>query len=91
MKSFETFGHLNHGLPNLNLVEKCFVELMFVNFLLDVSSVCQLHDNTQSLSFLIKEGLLIIDDIWMRYRSQDSDFIESVFLFFLFHLVDFDL
>ncbi len=64
---------------------------MLVNFLLDVSGVCQLHDNTQSLSFLIKEGLLIIDDIWMGNGRQDSNFVQSVFLFFLFHLIDFDL
>jgi hypothetical protein len=91
VKSLETFGHLNHSLPNFDLVEKCFVQFMLVDFLLDVSGVCQLHDNTQSLGFLIEEGFLIIDDIGMGDGGKDSDFIESVFLFFLFHLVDFDL
>ena len=64
---------------------------MVINFLLDVSGVGKLHNDAESLGFFIKESFFIIDDIGMRDWSKDSDFVEGVFLFFLFHLIDFDL
>jgi hypothetical protein len=65
VKGFESFGHLDHGLPNLDLVEESFVDFMVINFLLDVSGVGKLHNDAKSLGFFIKESFFIIDDIGM--------------------------
>ena len=91
VECLQPFGHLDHGLPDFHLIEESLVNFMVVDFLLDVSGVGEFHNDAESLGFLIKESFFIIDDIGMGDGSKDSDFVECVFLFFLFHLNDFDL
>jgi len=57
-----------------------------VDFGLQVSSICELHYNAQSLSALLKKRFLVADNVWVLNRGQNADFIKRVFFLFLIKL-----
>lgn len=65
--------------------------LMFLILFQNISSSCELHDNTESRGGLIIEGFFVADDVLLVIGSEDANFVESVLPFFLFHGSDFDL
>lgn len=64
---------------------------MIIDFLLDVSSICELHYYAQSLCLVIKKGLSIVDDVRMRDRGKYPHLVQSILALLFLHLPDFDL
>ena len=51
---------------------------MAANRLQKITSVCKLHYDTQRLSCLFKESLLVADDIWVLDGCENTNFIKGV-------------
>lgn len=66
MKGSQTPSHVNEGLPDFRFLEIRLVPDVFVNFLKNVSFFCDLHDYTECLRCVVKEGFLVIDYVGMR-------------------------
>ena len=51
---------------------------------------CEFHNDAEDIDALVEESLLVGYDGWGLDGSQNSDFVESIFLFFGVELVHFD-
>lgn len=51
---------------------------MAANRLQKITSVCKLHYDTQRLSCLFNESLLVADDIWVLDGCENTNFIKCV-------------
>lgn len=66
MEGTESFGHLYERLPDLRFTKISMIAPMLIDLLLHIASISKLHHNTQTLSWVIKKCLLIINNIRMR-------------------------
>lgn len=53
---------------------------VFFNCLQQVSAVGQLHDDAQASFLVLKEGLLVSDNVWVVNRSENSYFVDGILL-----------
>ena len=91
MEGFESTALLYQRLPNLLFVEVRPVPEVVVDLLLDVSGICQFHDDAEGLGVIIKEGFAVVDDVGVADRCEDPYFVEGILSFFFAHLSDFHL
>jgi len=73
--------HLDENVPDLLLSEVGICLLVGVDHLEQVTTVCVLHDDAERVAGVLEEGFLVANHIWVLDRGQNSNFIESVFLF----------
>jgi hypothetical protein len=76
--------------PQLLFSEVCASFFVLINFLEEVTTVSAFHDNAQTVGSIFKETFLEANDIGVVNRSQNSDFIDCIFLFFSGKLSHFD-
>jgi hypothetical protein len=88
LKSFEDFGS---PLPDLLFSEGlASVEAGF-DFISEISSVCQFHNQRQFSFVFVEDGLSILDNVGVVDRGQNSDLTKSIPLIFFLHIHEFDL
>ena len=82
MKCFESSDDLNEVVPDLLLCEACVGFLVILDALQQVSTICILHYDTETVRLVLHESFFIANDVDVINRSENSNFIQSV-LFFL--------
>ncbi len=83
MEHIERPNHLYKDRPDLLLVKLLVGLLLLNNFLVKVGVICEVHDEAQALSLVLKEGLFVPDDGFVLDRGQNADFVERIFFFFV--------
>ena len=56
-----------------------------------IASIGELHEDTEEVLLLFKEGVIVLDDVGVADGSEQPDLIESIFLFPGIELFHFDL
>lgn len=62
--------------------EESLILFMLHNFLVKITITGVVHNDAQSFT-LVDKRLFVTYDVFMLDRSQDSDFVKGIFLFFL--------
>lgn len=75
MESTEAPHDLDKDVPNLLLLYVGLALLIVADFLKDVAVVRVLHDQTQTRSRFVNEGIFIPYDIWVVDGGKDSDLV----------------
>ena len=75
VQGFESPHGLNEEMPDLLLGVLCLVFLVFLDSLEQITVVTDFHDYAEVARLILKEGLLVANDIWMVDGSENSDFV----------------
>lgn len=75
MESTEAPHDLDKDVPDLLLLYVGLALLIVADFLKDVAVVRVLHDQTQTRSRFVNEGIFIPYDIWVVDGGKDSDLV----------------
>lgn len=70
MKSSQPLNQLTEDVPYLSLFKVGALPLVFRNFLVEIPSVRQFHYNAQHPQVLLKERLLISDNVGMPINLE---------------------
>ena len=81
MKGFQSSHNLDKVVPDLFLSELGPLLLVLLDGLQQISTVRELHDDAEAPFLVLKEGLLVADDVWMVDGSENSNFIDGILLF----------
>ena len=55
---------------------------MIVDHHEEITTVSELHHNTQTACIVLKECLFVANDVWMVHGCEDAHLVQSVLLFF---------
>jgi hypothetical protein len=78
VKGLHSSNNLNEEVPKLFLAEASRSLFVICNHFHYVSSISVVHNYAQRRCRILKECLLISDDIWMLDGSQNADLIECI-------------
>lgn len=71
MESVESFHNLDENRPDFTLREESACFLMLTNFLIDITPICIIHDQTQTTRGIFEEDLPITNNVGMtKLRGQ---------------------
>jgi len=83
VKSFQTSYHLDEIKPYLLLWHLGYFLFIRGYFSKQVSSTAEFHDKAEVICAVFKESFFKSDQVYIIDRSENSDFIERIFLLFL--------
>lgn len=81
MEGLQSSHRLDQEVPDLLLRELCLLLFVLLDCLQQIATVCQLHYDTETSFLVVKEGILVSDDIRMVDGGENSNFIQSILLF----------
>ena len=91
MQNFETREYFISHFPNVSFLKSNFSCIFeFIDFSLQISSIRELHYNTEGLLSVIKIGSMILNYVGYANGSQKSDLVECSIFFLLTHLGQLD-
>ena len=80
VESLKASDDLNEEVPDLLFSEVGVALLMVVDQHQKIATVRILHHEAQTVCLVLKEGLLVANDVWVVDRRENSDLIEGVLL-----------
>lgn len=69
MEEFDSADHLDAILPDFRLRDVALLFLSSINQLLQIASLCVLHDDTERASSFFIEGFFVTNDLRVVQRS----------------------
>jgi hypothetical protein len=84
MQCLHSLKYLTKDTPKLRFWEVGLSPFVLSNLAKKVTIIAVLHHNAKCVGLVIDKGFLVLHDIRMRDRSQNSNFVQGVFSFFSF-------
>ena len=90
VEGLESTHDLDEQVPDLRLWKHSFVCLMLHDLLVQITIVRIFHHNAKRIVVFVYENLFVGDDIGVVDTCKNSDFIDSIWSFFLAEVVNSD-
>jgi hypothetical protein len=83
VKGLESFQAVEGHPPNNTLLDVLLVHLITIDHLKDIPTLEALGDDAEAVGELVKEGILVGEDVRTLYAGQNANLVQAVGQLFL--------